>query len=534
MKQQHLFNPQSLTINHAYVQKAPYFHQEKTLENVVNRLPEGYKNSVKKSFFDRFDDTSLYATKAILDKLKISLSDSDKRLKEIAEMRAEICQSMFYKKGIDHTLHYIRELGLEIPAGKTDYSKCLRLITFEWWERCIRKLQLRAQETLAREFGVVNKPNNLYVSNSAVRRVEARRYRSWQILKQLEAVNKDDDTERLNMYDVAQKSIANPENRHNELMVRAAGFDEYAKRNKHVADFYTVTCPSRFHAYHYSGHKNVKFSGETPKEAQEYLVNVWAKIRAKLKREKIQIYGLRIAEPHHDGTPHWHMLLYVKKVHRQQLRRIIRTYAMAENREELNTERKKRARYAVEAINYARGSGASYILKYIAKNIQGIKGSDAEDWESSGADTSETSKRVSVWASVWGIRQFQQIGGGSISVWRELRKLRDLNDVDTQGDMFDMWKAADSNLWDKFITLLGGADLPRSQQLAGLYKEINPPELVLDKGTGELVDIGLNKYGEEVEKVLGVTFPSGLLRTVEKRWRIEKMQGVEKSPLGVL
>ena len=530
MRRQRLFNSDSLK-DCKYKQKEPYFYQQQTLDNVVSRLPDEYVGPVKKSYFNGFDYSSLLNVKLILDRLKISLSDNDKRLAEIAHIRAEICQNLFNKEGVEHTLHYIQELGISMPAGKTDYTRCLRVITVEWWERRLRTLQLSAQETLAREFGKVNRQNDLYVSNSAVNRVEARRHRSWEVLKRLEAVNQDDETERLNMYDVARKSIANPENRHNELMVRASGFDAYAKRHSHVADFYTVTTPSRFHAYHYSGKRNDKFSGETPREAQEYLVKIWAQIRAKLKRESIQTYGLRIAEPHHDGTPHWHMLLYVKKVHRQQLRRIIRLYAMRENNEELNTERKKSARYTVVGINYARGSGASYILKYIAKNIEGIKGDDSEDYESKGGDSAETSRRVSVWASVWGIRQFQQIGGGSISVWRELRKLRDLNDVDTQGDMFDLWNSADSNMWDEFITLLGGADMPKSQQLAGLYKEIAPPELVLKCDTGELVDVSLNKYGEERELVLGVSFPSGVLSTALKRWRIEKAEGSEYVPL---
>lgn len=531
------FRAESLAINHKYVQQKPYFHERKLLDQTIPRLPENLKDRVVKSYFERFlggdkvsPHNSIVKIKAVLDGLGISLSDNDSRIADIALIRAENSQLIYFEKGADAVLNYVEIVGINVPAGKTIYTKALRVITHEWWERRLKKYQLMAQETIAREFGVVNKKNNIYVSDSAVSRVEARRYQSWQVLKKLECVNQDDNTERLNMFDVASASIANPANRHNELMVRASGFDAYAQSNSHVADFYTVTTPSKYHAYHYTGHKNKKFAGATPRDAQDYLVKVWAQVRAKLKRESIQIYGLRIAEPHHDGTPHWHMLLYVQKSHRQQLRRIIRTYVMYEDNEELNTDRRRDARYKVEGINFARGSGASYILKYIAKNIEGIKGADSEDYES-GTDSNATAGRVSVWASVWGIRQFQQIGGGSISVWRELRKLRDKTEGEINSDMYALWLSADSNEWSKFIELLGGADMPRSQQLAGLYKEISPPELRLNSDTGELIDIALNKYGEEIEEVRGVLFPSGVLNTRLKTWKIEKVSLSDCAPL---
>lgn len=85
------------------------------------------------------------------------------------------------------------------------------------------------------------------------------------------------------------------------------------------------------------------------------------------------------------------------------------------------------ARVDFEAINWARGSAAGYIAKYIAKNIDG-KSQSGEglgvDYES---DTllsmAETVVRVDAWASHHGIRQFQQIGGCPVTIWRELRRI---------------------------------------------------------------------------------------------------------------
>jgi len=39
--------------------------------------------------------------------------------------------------------------------------------------------------------------------------------------------------------------------------------------------------------------------------AQRYLCNVWQKGHAKLHREEIRIFGIRVAEPHHDGTQYF-------------------------------------------------------------------------------------------------------------------------------------------------------------------------------------------------------------------------------------
>ena len=57
----------------------------------------------------------------------------------------------------------------------------------------------------------------------------------------------------------------------------------------------------------------------------------WARIRACWKRKGITAFGVRIAEPHHHGTPHWHLLIFMKPTDRTRIRESV-VLALTEKR----------------------------------------------------------------------------------------------------------------------------------------------------------------------------------------------------------
>ena len=63
-------------------------------------------------------------------------------------------------------------------------------------------------------------------------------------------------------------------------------------------------------------------------------------------------------------------------------------------------------------------------MKYIAKGIDGhrLDGDDPAETDLTGA---EAAARVVAWARLHGIRQFQQIGGPRVGLYRELRRIRE-------------------------------------------------------------------------------------------------------------
>jgi hypothetical protein len=360
-----------------------------------------------------------------------------------------------------------------------------RLVCPKWWRRALRKAHAKHVEGAAIALGYVNRARDCYVSDeSAQRRAEQNRRNADALAS---TIARNEAGQEFTLAELAAKGTANKAIRRAELMTRIAGFERIAKDMGHAGLFMTITCPSRMHKWRtvQGGGvvENRKYDDTTPREAQGYLSKVWARIRAALARVSVRVYGFRIAEPNHDGTPHWHFLLFHVPEHYQTIRATVRHYALQADGHEPGAQ-EHRADF--KPIDWTRGSAAGYIAKYVAKNIDGYKvGADLY-----GNDALETSARVEAWAATWGIRQFQQVGGPPVTVWRELRRVESVP-VTAPGYLREAHEAVNRHgkaetetfkaaAWDRYCKAQGGVFCGRRYRIR------------ISKGQSE----GLNAYGE--------------------------------------
>lgn len=364
----------------------------------------------------------------------------------------------------------------------------MRMQTEKWWKGRLRRIAAAWREHLQIALANVSKKHTPYASSMTVIEWREQKRRTREFLKGLDLEN-EETGERMSLIEKFDGSVANPSIRRGELMNRISGFEEICNQMGYVGDFYTLTAPSRYHATIKTGHRNRKWNGASPADTQRYLCSVWQKVRAKLHREDIRIFGIRVAEPHHDATPHWHMLMFMLPENMDRVRQILRDYAYHEDSGELTTDKARKARFHAEAIDPEKGSATGYVAKYISKNIDGYA-LDGELDDESGKELKETAPAVSAWAARWHIRQFQFIGGAPVTVFRELRKMSDSETAHGLSVEFGtVHDAADHGQWADYVNAQGGPFVKRDELVARNWYQVSED---------------VNEYGEEITRIKGV------------------------------
>jgi len=205
-------------------------------------------------------------------------------------------------------------------------------------------------------------------------------------------------------------------------------------------------------------------------------------------------------------------MLFVEPELKHHLDELMRTYALLKEGDEPGA---KDARFQAVDIDYERGSATGYIVNYICKNIDGEfqkNGEDAQDWY--GNLSKNVAPRVRAWASIHGIRQFQQLGGPPVTVWRELHRLPHADDEIVEAAR----QPADKSDWAGFIEAMNGPCAKRVDQPIKTAKWLE-----YDQDTGECLDCPVNQYGEPSKgKLFGLYANEQYWLTRLFRWEVQR------------
>ena len=166
--------------------------------------------------------------------------------------------------------------------------------------------------------------------------------------------------QQFSLKDCIVSSNHNPKRYYGEIQNRINTLEREAINANLTPVFLTITLPSEFHKMKTTKKgklvKNSKYNGTEPKESVKILTKLWAKLRQdrSLKElSKMQRMYYRVNEPHKDGTPHTHILLFIPA---DRILRVEKAFYHLFNPKSNKFEKNIQ-------------SATSYIMKYINKTL---------------------------------------------------------------------------------------------------------------------------------------------------------------------
>lgn len=323
------------------------------------------------------------------------------------------------------------------------YGALLRVTTPKFWEKIFLYIRSQWREARARAEGRVCKTVSPYLSSASLREFIDKISSTEKFLDKF--VLENSDGEQIELRDAYKSGNSNPENRRRELMLRLRSTDEYFNSLNYKGYFLTITAPSSYHANKIGGLNPHCFDFEV-RSTHGYMCGIWRNVFRKFARDKIFAAGYRLVEPHHDGTPHWHVLIWFSPDNASLALKIMQNYFTKTDFAEIAG--RIETRFQAVAIDPERGA-AAYAAAYVAKNIDGHTLKIDLDSGLSGIDGAQ---RAVAWARLHKIRQFQAFGVVGATSWRELRRIRKLP-PDVHPVLADYWTAANSGNFRQFIEL---------------------------------------------------------------------------------
>jgi len=171
--------------------------------------------------------------------------------------------------------------------------------------------------------------------------------------------------DRINKNSIPLKDLVispnhSPNRYYSEIQNRINTLTKVAKQKGLKPLFMTLTLPSEYHQYKTTKQgkliSNPKYNGTSPKDAVIELTKMFSRLRhdRSLKElSKDQRIYFRVNEPHKDGTPHTHILLFIPQERIERIKKAF--YRLFDNK-------------GNDIQDDIKGS-AAYIMKYINKTL---------------------------------------------------------------------------------------------------------------------------------------------------------------------
>ncbi|SFH85499.1 Bacteriophage replication gene A protein (GPA) [Collimonas sp. OK307] len=436
-------------------------------------------------------------------------------------------------------------LGTQIP-GDTFNSQLARVWDARFWRRALRVRIMRAREHFFLRMQLIGKGRENYASDSTVRMRAAQMERQDAWMKDTVIVPRfytpqmqkgERSFEALSLAKLAK----GPKERFAKLYSFVKALDVLSMQAGLSASMLTLTLEAEWHPNPANG--NNCWNGLAPRAGHQSFCDRWQAVLRDLHRVGIRMSGLRVAEPHQDSCPHYHIWALYRPEHERAILMTIMKYfpnklkvrspagheddtagdVMYDTRARLAvdesrplTHAKEGAQVELSRIDRSISSGASYAMKYLLKTVDagdelnleaGLFVQDDVETQKKKEKHKQSAKRVDAFRSVWGINQGQLFGVAKcLTVWDELRAL---TTAPAHRFLKKLWELArggkdegrieaGANIQGNavgFLRMLGGLDAARNGK----------SKLGRRFALGRLVVEGINRYGDIIRKTKGVT-----------------------------
>lgn len=283
--------------------------------------------------------------------------------------------------------------------------------------------------------------------------------------------------------------------RASKTYTRLKGLDKFCEKLGLKGFFVTITLPGKYHPNPANGKRS--WDGSTPVDAHKVgLQDPWRSVQRRFGESGGKLIGVRVEEPHNDGCPHWHALIYIEPEREADfLSRMQAAFGTG-------------CATKIVAIDRSLSSGASYLTKYINPHF-----SKNDDASSLNSPKTKKAALYDAYRATWGSRSIQYFDiPGSSTLWDELRRVRpksaQFKQLSEDGKRLHDYATSNPPDYGEFLLLLHEMNAGNEKRIYVLYGQRESGSRFIE---GFFVD------GQRIE-------------THQKSWTVESMDDKLKMP----